>query len=137
VPERTKTLLVVDDDQEVRELETEILCQQGYAVLQAQNAAEALRVAAATSAIDLLITDLAMPEADGLELTRQFRAVHPETPVLVVSGSLPLLRAKSDWDSDRFGFLPKPFQLHELIEKVRALLDAAAPRSSHKSWCCD
>jgi len=127
----------VDDDQEVRELETEILCQQGYHVLQAKSAAEGLRVAAATSAIDLLITDLMMPEADGLELTRRFHAVHPKTPVLVVSGSLPLLRAKSGRDLDSFGFLPKPFQLDELIEKVRKLLEAAAPRPMRKSWCCD
>jgi two-component system cell cycle sensor histidine kinase/response regulator CckA len=78
-----------------------------------------------------------MPEADGLELTRRFRLLHPETPVLVVSGSLPLLRAKSDKDLDRFGFLAKPFQLHELTEKVRMLLEAAAPRPRHKAWCCD
>jgi CheY-like chemotaxis protein len=135
--EAAKTLLVVDDDPEVRKLEVEVLCREGYTVLQAESAAEALRVAATTSAIDLLITDLAMPEADGLELTRRFRLLHPETPVLVVSGSLPLLRAKSDKDLDRFGFLAKPFQLHELTEKVRMLLEAAAPRPRHKAWCCD
>ena len=58
-------------------------------MLAAENAAEALRLAREAAAIHLLITDLAMPEVDGLELTRRFRAVHPETPVLMVSGSLP------------------------------------------------
>jgi len=135
--EPVRTLLIVDDDQEVRDLETEILSQQGYDVLQAASVAEALRVAASTSAIDLLITDLAMPEADGLELTRRFRTVHPKTPVLIVSGSLPLLRAWSEEDLDRFEFLPKPFQVNELLQKVRTLLDAATPVAIRKSWCCD
>ena len=92
----------MDDEPLVRELETQILRLQGYKVLQAENAAEALRLAGKAAAIHLLITDLAMPDVDGLELTRQFRAVHPETPVLMVSGSLPLLRTRNEPDLDRF-----------------------------------
>ena len=121
----------------VRDVETQILRLQGYTVLEAESAAEALRVAAATVTIHLLITDLVMPEVDGLELTRRFRAVHPKTPVLMVSGSLPLLRARSEPDLDRFDFLAKPFQFDELLHKVRTLLDAAAPLPIRKPWCCD
>jgi len=62
-------------------------------------------VAASTVTIHLLITDLVMPETDGLELTRRFRAVYPKTPVLMVSGSLPLLPARSEPDLERFDFL--------------------------------
>src|ERR1035441_4024722 len=87
ISEPTKTLLVVDDDPLVRDVETQVLRLQGYTVLEAENAAEALRLAREASAIHLLITDFWMPEVDGLELTRRFRAVHPETPVLMVSGS--------------------------------------------------
>jgi DNA-binding NtrC family response regulator len=119
-----KTLLVVDDDQEVRELQAEILRQEGYNVLQAESAAEALRVAASTTAIHLLITDFAMPEIDGLELTQRFHAVHPTTPVLMVSGSLPLLRDRPEEDLDRIELLAKPFAFNELLHKVRTLLDA-------------
>jgi DNA-binding NtrC family response regulator len=78
-----------------------------------------------------------MPEVDGLELTRRFRAVHPKTPVLMVSSSLPLLRARSEMDMDRFAFLAKPFQFSELIHKVRVLLDTAAPLPIREPWCCD
>jgi two-component system, cell cycle sensor histidine kinase and response regulator CckA len=140
------TVLVVDDDSMVRDLETEILRLQGYTVLEADSAAEALRVAASIRTIHLLITDLMMPELDGLELTRRFRKVHPKTPVLMVSGSLPMLRVRSIPDMDRFDFLAKPFQFNELLHKVRTLLDTVAPlpirkdvpaRPRGRPWCCD
>ena len=135
--EATKTLLVVDDDREVREVEVEFLCLQGYNVLQAEGAAEALRVAASSLAIDLLITDLSLPEVDGWKLTYQFRALHPKSPVLIVSASLPLLRAGSEKDLDRLGFLAKPFLFNELLQKVRQLVDAPAPLPIRRTWCCD
>ena len=134
ISEPTKTVLVVDDDPMVRDLETQVLRVQGYKVLKAESAAEALRVAASTATIHLLITDLMMPEVDGLELTRRFRAVHPETPVLMVSGSLPLLRIKNEQDLECFDFLAKPFQFSELLHKVRMLLDAAAPLPIKRPW---
>lgn len=134
ISEQTKTVLVVDDDRMVRDLETQILRVQGYTVLEAENAAEALRVAASTVTIHLLITDLVMPEVDGLELTRRFREVHPTTPVLMVSGSLPVLRARSKPDFDCFDFLAKPFQFSELLHKVRVLLDAASPLPIRRPW---
>jgi DNA-binding NtrC family response regulator len=137
VSESPKTVLVVDDEPMVRELETQILRVQGYKVLAAEGAAEALRLAGETATIHLLITDLSMAEVDGLELTRRFRALHPKTPVLLVSGSLPLVRARSEPDLERFHFLAKPFQFSELIHKVRVLLDAAAPLPIRKQWCCD
>ena len=137
ISEPPKTVLVVDDDRMVRDLEAQILRVQGYTVLEAENAVEALRVAASTVTIHLLITDLVMPEVDGLELTRRFREVHPTTPVLMVSGSLPVLRVRSEPDLERFDFLAKPFQFEELLHKVRALLDAAFPLPIRKPWCCD
>ena len=134
--EPTKTLLVVDDEPMVRDAETQILRLQGYTVLEAGNAAEALRLAREAAAVHLLITDFSMPEVDGLELTRRFRTVHPKTPVLMVSGSLPLIQHRAD-DLDHFEFLVKPFQFNELLRKVRTLLDATAPLPIRKQWCCE
>jgi len=116
----------VDDDAMVRDLEAQVLRQQGYTVLEAQGAADALQLARKAAAIHLLITDFSMPEVDGLELSRQFRLVRPKTPVLMVSGSFPLIQKRAD-DFDRFEFLAKPFQHDDLLHKVHALLDAAAP----------
>jgi DNA-binding response OmpR family regulator len=130
------TLLVVDDSEVVRKLEAGILRQAGYDVLEAENAAEALRLAMETKVIHLLITDFSMPEVDGLELTRRFRAVHPKTPVLMVSGSLALLRDETP-DLHGLEILPKPFGFAELLKKVRSLLDATVPQPRGKPWCCD
>ena len=80
ISDPARTLLVVDDDADVRRLLAEILSSQGYQVLQAENPAEALRVARATARIHLLVTDFSMPGGNGLDLTRKFRTVHPETP---------------------------------------------------------
>ena len=125
----------MDDDHILRNLEAEILCQEGYNVLQAESAAEALRLAASTTAIHLLVTDFAMPELDGLELTRRFRAVHPKTPVLMVSGSFPWLCDGVE-DLDHCEFLAKPFDFNELVHKVRTLLDAAAPLPRREPQRC-
>jgi DNA-binding NtrC family response regulator len=137
LPEPPKTVLVVDDDPMVRELDVAMLGRHGYNVLEAEGTAEALRLADKTPMIHLLITDLSMPELNGLQLTRRFLAVHPNTPVLMVSGSMPLLHARSEQDLDHFDFLPKPFLFDELLQKVRALLDGVTPVPIRRPWRCD
>ena len=137
ITEPAKTLLVVDDDPMVRDVQTQLLRQQGYKVLEAESATEALRLAATTVPIHLLITDLTMPEIDGFELTRQFRSVHPETPVLMVSGSFQFLRVEIKPDLGRFDYLAKPFHPDELLHKVRTLLDATSPLPIRQLRCAD
>lgn len=132
--EPVETVLVVDDDPILRDLESRVLRLGGYTVLEASGAAEALRVADKAVAIHLLITDFMMPDVDGLELTRRFRADHPQTPVLMVSGSFPLVRDRIE-GLDRFEFLEKPFGIAELFQKVRSLLDLVVPRPMPKSPC--
>jgi DNA-binding response OmpR family regulator len=127
--EPMKTLLVVDDDQVLRNLEAEILRQQGYHVLLAESAAEALRVAESATSIHLLLADLSMPHVDGLEGGRRFRAAHPEIPVLMVSDLVPWFQDRVK-DVDQYEFLEKPFEFDELLHKVRTLLNTtvALPR---------
>ncbi len=88
----------------VRDVEIQILRQQGYQVLGAQGATEALRLAREAPAI--LITDFSKTEVDGMELTRP---IPPKTSVLIVSGSFPSIQNRAD-DLDRFGFLAKAIQ---------------------------
>ena len=122
-----ETLLVVDDDEAIRNLEVHILSQLGHQVLQAAGPGEAMRLAAATPTIHLLLTDFSMPEADGLELIERFRAVHPRRPVLMVSGSLEAMNGRADY-LDRFAVLAKPFTSEELVGRVCALLSDSTIR---------
>jgi DNA-binding NtrC family response regulator len=131
--DEAEIVLVVDDDEFIREMEVRILNQLGYNVLQAEDPAHAMRLAAATPNIHLLLTDFLMPGADGLELAAQFRTVHPHTPVLMVSGSLPLITARAD-QPDHFALLGKPFTRDDLVRKVRnSLKDAPCHRASASS----
>jgi len=132
VNEETETLLVVDDDEAIRGLEVRALRHLGYKVLEAEGPVKAMRLAIATPAIHLLLTDFWMPEGTGLELTRRFRTLHPKTPVLMVSGCLQAidrLAAHRAW----FGVLAKPFTQIDLAHWVRTLLSGATnqPRRSH------
>ena len=120
-------LLVVDDDPSFRDLEAQILSHEGYDVLQADGVEEALRLADETPVIDLLLTDFWMPEANGLELMRRFRIVHPQTPVLMVSGELPALHEAGE-EAESFALLAKPFTLSQLVQTVRWLLETSANR---------
>ena len=119
------TLLVVDDEEAIRFLEVRMLRQFGFNVLEAEGLADAMRLAAITPSIHLLVTDFAMPGANGLELSRQFREIHPDAPILMVSGSFEAICGRAEYP-DRFAVLAKPFTREELIDQVWDLLGSAA-----------
>jgi len=124
-------VLVVDGDKAIRGLEVRALSHLGYKVLEAEGPVKAMRLAVATPAIHLLLTDFWMPEGTGLELARRFRTLHPKTPVLLVSGSLQAIDSLAA-HRDRFGVLAKPFTPTDLVHRVRMLLSGATnqPRRS-------
>jgi two-component system cell cycle sensor histidine kinase/response regulator CckA len=113
--------MIAEDDPLVRGMVAEFLRDQGYLVLEAENGERALQLAATVKTVDVLITDVVMPRVDGVELLRRFRFIHPMTPALVVSGSVPDLNAIVE-GFDRCDTLAKPFLLLNLLKKVRALL---------------
>ena len=123
--DETATLLVVEDEEEIRWLVARSLRQIGYRVLEAEGPAEAMRLAAATPTIHLLLTDFWMPGSNGLELAREFRTLHPETPVSVVTGSLDAIGSHAE-PFDRFAVLAKPFAPKDLVHRVRTLLSGTA-----------
>jgi DNA-binding NtrC family response regulator len=131
------TLLVAGDNPMLLDLEAHMLRLEDYTVFEAETAAQALHLAADTATIDLFIFDLLMSEAAGLRLTRKFHALHPRTPVLMISSSLPVLRVRSEADLEQFEFLAKPFRFEELLRKVRMLVKHAAPHPARRHWCCD
>lgn len=135
LPQGTETVLLVEDDQPVRGLLWQVFTAQGYTVIGAASAKEALEAAERHGApLHLLVTDLVMSGMGGLELARVLRAAHPALRVLYISGTtdVPTLQAMGlPMDAD---FLPKPFEPEELLRTVREVLEAP-PRTAICSVC--
>jgi DNA-binding response OmpR family regulator len=121
-----QTLLVVEDEEVLREFEVQILGASGYRVLQAECVAAALRVAAAATPIHLLLTDLSLPDGNGINLAHQFRVLHPQAAILLVSGSVTGFEGKAG-GPEPFTLIGKPFAVPELLRTIRALLADTAP----------
>jgi two-component system cell cycle sensor histidine kinase/response regulator CckA len=119
----TETLLIVEDEAAVRTLVASALTKEGYRVLIASSAAEALAIAQGHEAeIDLLLTDAMMPGQSGIDLARALAGRRPDLPVILMSGytkeTLPLENVEA-----HFSLLHKPFTPRELRQRIREVLD--------------
>jgi two-component system, cell cycle sensor histidine kinase and response regulator CckA len=129
-PACTETILVVEDEPQVRALVRVVLTRAGYTVLEASNGREALGVAAAHQGrIDLILSDAIMPEMNGPDMVAKLRETHPEIPVIYMSGysGSALSRAIVDTADD---YLQKPVSPVTLTVRVRAVLDGHSTRGT-------
>jgi CheY-like chemotaxis protein len=117
----SETILVVEDQEAVRTLVCEILRKQGYEILTARDGREALRLSKANGHIDLIITDVVMPQMGGRELAQVLAASHPETKILYMSGYVD--KEISQKEMPGLEFIHKPFSPEALARKVREVLD--------------
>jgi two-component system cell cycle sensor histidine kinase/response regulator CckA len=125
--EGSETVLLVEDETLVRDLLREILETTGYHVLEAIDGVNALELADRHSgSIDLLLTDVVMPNMSGRDLADRFRVLRPETKILYTSGYTDGAIADKGVLASGTEFLQKPFSFDELTQKVRSVLDAAA-----------
>jgi len=119
----SETILVVDDEEGVREVAVMSLASQGYKVLSAESGAQALELAASESGpIHALITDAAMPGMNGPALAKRLRELRPQTRVLYMSGYAEDSAVRDDTLRHGDAFLQKPFSLDALAQKLRTLL---------------
>jgi CheY-like chemotaxis protein len=124
----TETILLVEDEPALRAMTKEVLRRHGYSVLEASNAAEALRVADEKGCrIDLLLTDVVMPGMNGRELASRLAERCTGIKVLFVSGYTDSAVIQHGLLSASAEFLEKPFPPSVLLRRVRQLLDAPAP----------
>jgi PAS domain S-box-containing protein len=122
----SETVLVAEDEDGVRELLRKILTEFGYTVLTARHGRDALMVAAdRSSAVDLLVTDVVMPEMSGRELAETLRGLQPDLRVLYISGYTDDEVVQRGISGREVAFLRKPFASEELVRRVRGVLDAA------------
>ena len=120
-----ETILVCEDDEGVRNLAVEILQQAGYYVISAPDAAQALEISSRFPArIDLLLTDVIMPQMNGKELSENLSTQRPELRTLFVSGYASSVIASQGIEQSSSPFLEKPFKRDSLLEKVRLTLDS-------------
>ena len=121
-----ETVLVVEDEEAVRALASRVLGQQGYTVVEARNGVEALRLLdEGRVAVDLVLTDVVMPEMSGLELARRLGASRPEVPVLFMSGYTESEKLQPEIRETDAPFLQKPFSTENLALRIREALDRA------------
>jgi PAS domain S-box-containing protein len=125
-----ETILVVEDEEALREVTRRILARNGYQVLTAHSGPEALKTAAhATDPIHLLLTDVIMPHMLGKELATKIRDLDPNTRVLYMSGyAQPVLASQGTLDLGVI-LVEKPFSEPDLLERVRTVLDTPNPPS--------
>jgi PAS domain S-box-containing protein len=119
----THTVLVVEDEAALRELTRRLLERQGYTVLLAANADEALQVFEQNASIDLILTDVVMPGASGPELTRQLVKQRPTVKVIYMSGYTDEVIVEHGVLEPGIAFIHKPFSSDTLGQKIREVLD--------------
>ncbi|MGD8451557.1 MAG: PocR ligand-binding domain-containing protein [Phycisphaerae bacterium] len=128
-PSGTETILICEDDLAVRELAACMLREAGYSVLAAPDAGKALKLAADHPAeIDLLVTDVIMPDMNGRRLSDALRQVRPGLRTLFMSGYPSNVIAHHGVLEDDVEFLEKPFSRRLLLQRVREVLDRAKSR---------
>jgi PAS domain S-box-containing protein len=124
LPGGTETLLLVEDEAAVRSSARRLLERQGYHVLEARHGADALRIAEESSRpIDLVVTDLVMPEMGGKELAERLRAHRPGLKVLFMSGYTEKVITAGGVMPPNTGFVEKPFTVEQLMRRLREILD--------------
>jgi PAS domain S-box-containing protein len=126
-PRGKETILLVDDEEMIRNLGRQILTGQGYQVIVAEDGRAAIDIfLARQKEIDLVLLDLTMPHMTGLEVLEKIRAVDPHVKVVLSSG----YRAGEEDESDRFSeasaFLSKPYRAESLIRIIRDVLDGTS-----------
>ena len=117
----TSTILVVEDDAIVRMLIVDVLEELEFSVLEAADAAEALAIVGNTEhVIDLMMTDVGLPDMDGKQLATKVRELHPTLPILFASGYAENIDVPAGMQ-----VIAKPFSIDQLRDKVKSMLPAA------------
>jgi two-component system, cell cycle sensor histidine kinase and response regulator CckA len=113
------TILLVEDEEGLRALNARGLVSRGYTVLEASNGVEAIEVLEKQGEVDLVVSDVVMPEMDGPTLLKELRRRNPSVKVIFVSGYAEEAFQKNLPEQEQYEFLAKPFTLKQLVTKVK------------------
>jgi CheY-like chemotaxis protein len=115
-------ILIVDDDQFVRETLADLLEIEGYRPLQAADTLEALMILRQGALVDVLVTDLTMPGADGITLIRHARELRSDLPAILLTGYAEEVTSVTTMAGGNFHVLRKPVQTDRLVEQLELLM---------------
>jgi DNA-binding NtrC family response regulator len=128
-----KTILVVDDEPQIRSLVKSVLSRRRHRILEASDGVEAVEVFERPGVkIDLILTDVVMPRMDGIELAGRASSQSPRLRVIYMSGKCEADAVRRDVDTKGFGFVRKPFDIGELDRKVNQFLVKPAAKARTK-----
>src|SRR5690606_3903569 len=130
---QTGTVLLVEDDEAVRALARRTLEGKGYAVMEASDGEEALRIATGHDGIDVIVTDLTMPRLSGEELAARIRESKPDAGIVLMSGFSEVSLVREGRIRENGHFLEKPFTPNALVDVVREAMLRGDDPSSMKS----
>ncbi len=127
----SETILLVEDEALVREIAERVLSEGGYKVLVAESAIQGLEIASRPdTTVEMLVTDVVMPNMTGKELAGKLAAIQPHAKVLYMSGYTENSVIHHGVLDDGIAFLPKPFTPGDLLRKVREVLDAEPAKAA-------
>lgn len=129
---RTGRILVVDDDAAIRTVVGQALKRDGHRTTTVATIAEA-EVQLAAGLPDVLVTDVILPDGNGLDLVERVVAAHPGLPVIVLSAQNTLSTAVRSNEVGAFDYLPKPFDLDALSQSVQSALARGRAESSNRA----
>jgi len=129
-PSTAHSILLVDDDPDIRSLIRTFLEDEGYRVYTSGDADRAVQIVQRRDGVDLLITDYSMPKRNGIDLVQELRSSHPYLPVLLISGLLMNAAEMNQMGIDGVKFLPKPFSLPRLLSEVHNILHPVPSEAS-------
>ena len=115
------SVLVVENDETLREVLTTLISRRGYQCESAENGVEAMHKATQSS-FDAVVTDIDMPQMDGIALTRSLTRRFPDLPVMIVTGRLDDSYMESAITAGAREFLQKPFEISEFMMRLRRML---------------
>jgi two-component system, cell cycle sensor histidine kinase and response regulator CckA len=115
-------ILLVEDEEGLRALNARGLSSRGYTVLEASNGVEAIEVLEKQGSVDLVVSDVVMPEMDGPTLLKELRRRDPTVKIIFVSGYAEEAFSKNLPEQEQYAFLAKPFTLKQLVAEVKKTL---------------
>jgi UDP-3-O-acyl N-acetylglucosamine deacetylase len=124
--QRDNIILIVDDEESIRLTISQVLQDEGYTTVVAEDGAKALEFISKTIP-DLVILDIWMPEMDGIEVLRQIKRIDPDIAVLMISGHASIATAVESTRLGAADFIEKPFDLEEVLAAVQRYIGAPSP----------